>query len=574
MAKPRRQRVVAALATMGLAATLAACAVDNVQVGSRPNKPSSAAVAPENPETDPSKLAIALNTLPGYVPPTTARDGVFTKPWLNTNQQYTWSIFDQSNKLLTDYKPSQTIAWGSPDTYTTVPGVLVFRGNQARTAPSYGTADITEKKLSIVWTQDIGEVSGDGSVWPGAGWTGQPLLVNWPEATRKAMGFAPEFANKNLTEVIYPTFDGHIYRMDLETGKATKAPIDSTWGFKGTGSIDPRGYPLLYTGQGLNDRNGEIGPWRYRIYDLIQNKEVSGWSGTDPVSSRQEWGAFDSSGLVNRQTDTLIEPGENGLIYKVKLNAQFNPTTRKVSVNPQIVKMNFSTPVSAKHGVENSAVAYRNLMYATDNDGNLICWDANTLEVVWAANVQDDSDATMTIDETEDGVFLYTGNEVDKRGTTTDKVTQLRKFDALTGKQVWQYDIPTQYNPNVNGGTMASPLNGKGEISDLIIYSVAKTTSDKEGTLVALDKKTGKVVWERHMAAYGWSSPVSITGTDGHQYGIICDYAGLMHLFDPNTGQDYATVSLGKNVEASPSVYNNMIVVASYAKKIFAIKVS
>jgi hypothetical protein len=44
--------------------------------------------------------------------------------------------------------------------------------------------------------------------------------------------------------------------------------------------------------------------------------------------------------------------------------------------------------------------------------------------------------------------------------------------------------------------------------------------------------------------------------------------------FNPNTGDDLSTVTLGKNSESSPAVYDNMIVVASYAKKIWAVRVS
>ena len=67
---------------------------------------------------------------------------------------------------------------------------------------------------------------------------------------------------------------------------------------------------------------------------------------------------------------------------------------------------------------------------------------------------------------------------------------------------------------------------------------------------------------------------MQITSTDGHAYGIVTDSGGTMHLFDPNTGADLSTLSLGKNTEASPAVYGNMIVVASYAKRIWGIRIS
>ena len=112
-------------------------------------------------------------------------------------------------------------------------------------------------------------------------------------------------------------------------------------------------------------------PWEYRVFDLIQNKQVAGWTGSDAVAPRKDWGAFDSSALVNAASDTLIEPAENGLVYKAKLNASFDPEAKTVSVNPQLTKMEYRTPSSHKFGIESSAVAYRNLMFASDNDGNL-----------------------------------------------------------------------------------------------------------------------------------------------------------------------------------------------------------
>jgi outer membrane protein assembly factor BamB len=375
--------------------------------------------------------------------------------------------------------------------------------------------------------------------------------------------------------VIYPTFTGVIYRLDLATGKQTRAPIATGCGYKGTGSIDPRGYPLLYTGQGLNDMDGVNCPWQYRIFDLIQNKQVAGWSGSDPAAPRKDWGAFDSSALVNAASDTLIEPAENGLVYKAKLNAKFDPAAKTVSVDPQLTRMEYRTPTSEKFGIESSAAAYRNLMYAADNDGNVICWDANTMAIIWARNVGDDTDATITLDQTPDGVFIYTGNEIDKRGAAgTNMITNLRKINALTGEQVWQYDVPALYDNGVNGGLLATPLLGTGEISDMIIFNVAKTTSQSTGTMVALDKVTGKPIWTRTMKRYSWSSPVQITSTTGKAYGIVTDSGGTMHLFDPNTGADLSTLSLGKNTEASPAVYGNMIVVASYARRIWGIKIS
>jgi len=574
-----RRRVIGIALVASLSLGLAACAVPDgpVSTGERPNRPSAAATPSINPETDPAKLTIPLSQVPAFRPATADADGWTTNAMTDAEGDFKWRVLDADGQAVKDYQPTSTVAFPDPANYTEVPGVLTFRGNNARSAPAYGTAEVADKKLEVVWTQDTGEVRGDGSYWPGAGWTGQPLLVNWPEATREAMGYADEFANDpDFTEVIYPTFTGVIYRLDLATGKQVKAPLDTGCGYKGTGSIDPRGYPLLYAGQGLDDMDGTNCPWEYRVFDLIQNKQVAGWTGSDAAAPRKDWGAFDSSALVNAASDTLIEPAENGLVYKAKLNASFDPEAKTVSVNPQLTKMEYRTPSSHKFGIESSAVAYRNLMFASDNDGNLICWDANTLAVVWARDVGDDSDASMVLEETPEGVFIYHGNTLDKRTPESgaEQVTNLRKINALTGEQVWEHKVPTTRDTPNNGGLLATPLLGTGEISDLIIFNVAKTTSLKAGTMIALDRKTGEVAWQRQLKRYSWSSPVQITGTDGTAYGIVTDSGGTMHLFDPNSGVDLSTLSLGKNTEASPAVYGNMIVVASYAKRIWGIRIS
>ncbi|MCA0295450.1 MAG: PQQ-binding-like beta-propeller repeat protein [Actinobacteria bacterium] len=570
--------LLVALASASLI-SLAACSTpDAIVSGARPNSPTATSAPTHSPETDPSKLALSLSSLPGYTSPTSLGGGAFSRPLVEASGDVTWKVLDGNNTVIPDYRPATTVAFGDSSAYTSVPGVLTFRGNNFRNAPVYGTTDVSQKKLQVVWTQDTGDVYAEGSHWAGAGWTGQPLLVNWPTATKQAMGLTQaQIDDPNFVEVVYPVVDGNVYRLDLATGRQTKPPISTGFAFKGTGSIDPRGYPLLYSGMGLNQNGDKTGEWRYRIFDLIQNKEVSGWDGTDAGSPR-DWGAFDSSALVNGPSDTLIEPAENGLVYKVKLNATFDAAAKTVSVTPEFTKLWYDTPDSSRHGIESSAAAYRNLMFAGDNDGNIVCWDATSLQVVWVRPTGDDTDATIVLEDTADGPFIYTGNEMDKRGDGKNAPTHgpvtIQKLNALTGEQVWQYQVDAQYNEAVNGGLMATPVLGTGEVSDLVFFNIAKTGSQKTGSLVALDKKTGAVVWNRTMPHFGWTSPLLLTGTDGHSYGVLGDSSGLLHLFDPNTGKDFSTLQLSQNIEASPAVYGNMLVVGTYAKKLYGIRIS
>jgi outer membrane protein assembly factor BamB len=486
---------------------------------------------------------------------------------------YYW-VF-QNGKPVDNYIPQDEIIFGSPAEYSDLKGVTAFRGNNYRNSASYGTRNITEKKLEIVWYHETGEIIAENSRWPGTGWTGQPLLVNWPSDIRAMMNIKPQFKDKDLVEVIYPTLDGNIYFLDIETGEPTREKINLGFPMKGTGMVDPRGYPILYTGMGINENGSTLTEFKYMFYSLIDQTPLYFIMGRDPAAFRK-WGAFDSSAIVDKKTDTFIEAGENGLVYRVKLNTNFNRDAKTISISPQITRYRYRDSSHDELGIENSPAYYKNYMYFCDNGGTFQCLDLNTLKPVWTYNVEDDTDSSAVIEETPEGVFLYTANQFDKRNhnnQTGKSECNIRKFNALTGELIWQRDFNCFYQFYINAGVLGTPLIGKDDISNLIIFPVCFTGSNMDGTLVSLDKRTGESVWERHLSAYSWCSPVDIKSADGKTYGIFCDFNGIMHLFDPKTGKDYDTVSLGANIESSPAVYNDMIVVGSYAKKIFGVRV-
>lgn len=521
--------------------------------------------------TNPDELVISWKNPASFVARKVLSDGSKQKSFKDGGKIQYWALVN--NKTSAGYKPPYNIAFGSPEMYSELEGVTAFRGNNYRTAPSWGSSSVKEKKLEIVWTHDIGAVSGVGSYWPGAGWTGQPLLVHWSDEVRKMMNINSDLKSKDLVEVIYPVFDGNVYFLDLETGNPSRKKMNIGFTIKGTGMVDPRGYPLFYTGMGLNENDGRKGTFKYRIFDLINQKEIFSLPGSDPVAFRS-WGANDSSAILNRYTDTLINAGENGLVYKAKLNTKFDKAAGTISINPTVTKYRYKSTYSSEQGVENSPAFYRNLMYFADNGGTIQCLDINTLEPVWIYKAGDDTDSTITIEETEEGVFLYTANEVDKRGKAGSRANcNIRKLNALTGELVWQKNYSCAYQDYINGGVLATPVIGKNDISDIVIFNVALTGSVSDGTLVALDKKTGEEVWNRHLESYSWSSPVDFMSDDGKTYMILCDYGGYMHLIDPKTGEDLDKISVGGNVEASPAIYNDMAVVGTYAKKIYGVKI-
>ena len=531
--------------------------------------------------TDPEKLKSSWETSSKFDGPNAYADFAFKNVFSNGNTMDSWLFqYDTTQGKyipIKEYtvKKKNLIDFSDSSQYSDLEGVTAFRGNNYRDSASFGERTVSQKKLEIVWTQPLGAISAHGSYWPGSGWTGQPLLVHWPEDTRNLMNINQEMKSKDLVEVIYPVLDGNIYFLDLETGKPTRNKIEIGYPIKGTAMVDPRGYPVLYTGMGINENNGKFTEYKYRIINLLNQKELYTIFGRDEMAFRG-WGATDSSALLDKKTDTLLSLGENGLVYKVKLNTKFDKQAGTLTMAPNLTKYRYRSPYSDEQGIESSPAIYKNYMYFNDNGGTLQCLDLNTMKPVWIYNTEDDTDSTTVIEETSDGVFLYTANQVDKRGENGKNKTancEIRKFNALTGELIWQKDYQCLYNYYINGGALATPVVGKDDISDIVIYSICFTGTNQDGILVALNKKTGEEVWKKKLPAYSWSSPLDFKSSDGKTYVVYCDFAGWMHLIDPVDGKTLHSISLGGNVESSPSIYNDMIVVGSYAKKIFGIKI-
>ncbi|MFA5152137.1 MAG: PQQ-binding-like beta-propeller repeat protein, partial [Clostridia bacterium] len=326
-----------------------------------------------------------------------------------------------------------------------------------------------------------------------------------------------------------------------------------------------------------NDGEERYKAFGYRIFSLIDSTLLHEIRGYDTFAPRPGWGAFDSSGIMDIKNDTYYECGENGVIYIIKLNTVFNKVAKTVSVNPEITKYKYIYESEYAYGIESSPSIYEKYMYFTDNSGMLICLDLESLKILWAYNTGDDTDASVALDVTEEGVFLYTANEVDKRGE--DDFSNIRKFNALTGELLWQVDVPVYYVDVINGGALASPIIGKGPIKDLVIFNICKTLEDSiwSGRLIAIDKETGQIRWE-YKSPYSWSSPVDIYTEDNKAYIVYCEHNGKISLIDALTGTqiNQVTLSLGRQyitIEATPAIYGDILVVGTYAQKIYGVRI-
>ncbi|MCS7152793.1 MAG: PQQ-like beta-propeller repeat protein [Bacteroidia bacterium] len=461
-----------------------------------------------------------------------------------------------------------------PEKYSLVEGILTFRGSHYRDAPAFGRCKPAPKKLRKLWTfyTTWGTPhSKEKKSWGGgAGWTGQAAIIRWPDSIKALMNLKPKFKSKpNFTEVIQASLDGHVYFLDLETGEETRPSLNIRNPIKGTLSVDPRGYPLLYVGQGIPEE-GAIG---YRIFSLIDGKLLYFINGVDPLAYRL-WGAFDGSGIVNRLADVLFIGGENGLFYAVKLNTAFSASSKKISISPQVVKYRYKHKKPKRQGIENSVAFYKNIAFFADNGGLIQAVDTRTMKPIWTFESEDDVDATLVVEVERDTPFVYTGCEVDKQGSKG--YAHLRKLNGFTGKVVWERTYPcfSISEPEViNGGLLATPALGKESISDRVIFSLAHAYKEKSGLIVALNKATGEELWSHKLKSYTWSSPTAVYDSLGNAYLIQADDGGNVWLIDAQTGKTLSSLNLGYTIEASPVVFEDKVIIGVRGNMIVCLQI-
>lgn len=532
------------------------------------NAPSTSApsTSATQPTTEPTTEATTeATTVPPTDPEPTYEAGYadFSDP---KNWNVKWEIL-QNDKVVDSYTAAEPVTFGDGSQYSTLDGVISFRGDNYRSGATFGTADVVSQTLVNKWEAKIGSLG----KWTGCGWTGQPLIVRWDDETKAIMNLYPDKkAKADLVEVIYATLDGNVYFYDLDDGSYTRDPVYLGMSFKGAGSLDPRGYPLMYVGSGDN-YNGSA-PKMY-IISLVEGKIIYEQNGRDSIAKRK-WYAFDSAPLVDAETDTLIWPGESGVLYSIKLNTNYDKTAGTLTVSPEnTVKTRYTTNTGHKIGCESSAIIVGSYLYFADNGGMFFCVDLNTMDLVWAQNTHDDVNATPVFEWGDDGRgYIYTGTSMEYgKGTT-----YLHKLDAATGEIIWEKKYGNvAYDSAVSGGVLSSPLLGKKgtDLEGLIIFSIARTPTPGGGTLVALDTETGEVVWENTLRNYCWSSPVAVYTDEGKAYFVLCDSAGKATLYEGATGTAQGSVSLGSNVEASPAVFGDTLVVGTRGQKILALKI-
>lgn len=419
--------------------------------------------------------------------------------------------------------------------YGEIEGLLTFRGNPSRTY--YGEGPVPDAP-ALKWiypdtpmcssSTDLGITS----TWCGNGWTGQPVVWERPDG---------------VTEMIFGAYDGRLHFVDAETGTRTRSPILTGDIIKGTPTIDPDGYPIVYFGSRDN---------RIRAVALDRSDPIVLWEfdATDTGRWNDDW---DASPLI--MNDYMFEGSENSIYYVFKLNRGYD-ALGLVAVTPEKVfemetwndeLLNAIGPTYPATSVENSTAMYEGRIYFANSGGRVLGLDITGLptgdapKVVFDYWVGDDVDATIFVDA--EG-FLYVSVEYERYLPRARELGQLIKLDPYTTGDPWVWGMFSLAESPNKGGLWSTPALGDG-----VLYAVTH-----KGNLVAVDQLTGEELFVYPLSPGSWSSPAIVDGQL-----IVASNDGLLRRFDladPRRPRLVWTFKVGTgSLEATPAVWKGMI---------------
>ncbi|NOY55198.1 MAG: PQQ-binding-like beta-propeller repeat protein [Actinobacteria bacterium] len=420
-----------------------------------------------------------------------------------------------------------------------VDGLTMFRGNPSRTF--YGEGPVPDNP-AVLWRYPDAAMCGRSSVhnetrlWCGTGWTGQPVV--WSR-------------DDGVTEIIIGAFDKAVHFIDADTGIDTRPPFPTGDLVKGSGSLDPDGYPLYYFGS--RDNN-------LRILALDRDVPTELWALNANVVAGMWNNDWDSDPVII--DDILFEGGENSYFFAYRLNRSYGPDGL-VDVNPEpLVQFPAFTDelvrkVGREQSIENSVAVYENRVYFANSAGRVVGLDLTRIDdgeapVVFDYWDGDDTDATITVDRQG---MLYVAIEMQRFNERSREVGQIIKLDPYTDGDPRQWGVAVPPIGNDEGGVWATPALGDG-----VLY-----VATHPGELLAIDTETGEVVWRDEVGWHAWSSPVIVDDT--LVQAVNCGVGGALRAYDltdPRSPvQVWETAPVGGCIESTPAIWKGRIYVGS-----------
>lgn len=444
------------------------------------------------------------------------------------------------------------------DLYDRSDRVMTFRKNLRRDADFGGTVTGTPTTIDIAWIYKTPRDSTStrfGQWGGGTGWTGQPLYVHWTDEEMAQFRQSPAALTEHFgqEEIMVGSLCGQAFFLNFQTGEPSRQPLDLGNVVKGTMSMDPE-LPNLYVGQGVS--KGQ--PLGCEAFDLTTMQR--GFFFNDPHSWRT-WQAFDSSPIV--AGGYLFWPGENGSIYKYE---------RARGGQLHCVAVLRYRVHGAAPGIESSLCVYRNYGFCSDNHGNILCVNLNTMRPVWYYYNHDDSDGTIVCREEQGTPYLYAACEVDKQGHQGQ--CHFVKLRALDGSCVWEQRIDCHRvdltTKTLDGGMYSTPLLGRGDCADMVFANICRNgASPSKGELTALSTTDGSILYTVPYGQFCWSSPVALLNERGEMFIVTAAATGFVYLIRGRTGEVLCQREIGYNIESSPVVVGNSVVVGARGQNIY-----
>ena len=530
---------------------------------------------------------------PTVAPPLAAEGAPDANPALITST----TVYTSATKKVKEYsRPAkELIHMPAADAYSKKQlGVLTFRGDNFRRNAAAGTLSAAPAGLGVLWQTEAGSARGTNQTFYGYEWTGQPVIARWSTEVRDHSNITEaKRTKKALKEVIIAGVDGAIRFLDLEDGQITRNSIKLGYPMKGTPSLHPRGYPFMSVGQFARKMKAKTGKIGLRQYNLFSQRETKLIDGLDGKYHRplNNVGSFETSALIDRESDTLIAIGTNGMLYLESLGSTFDYNTGIMTISPSTTAMTSKAKGqknTALMAVESSFAAYDKYVFYADMGGVLRCVDTNTLKAVWAVDTGDSVMAAVAMDMTGEQetdqpedmreLSLYTANMLNNRKKGNSSV-QIRRYDAMSGKQAWSTDVGVYKGKKDKDdvGAKASPVIGQRALGSLVYFTVTGLSeegvsklglhSDAKAALIALDKDTGSIAWSFGLSSRGESSPLALYDEAGNGWILQCEQSGKVHLLDGLSGEELAALELEGEILASPAAYNNVVVIGTTGKK-------
>ena len=424
--------------------------------------------------------------------------------------------------------------WGS-----TVTGLLTFRGNPTRSYHGQGPVPAQPKvRWKFPESAMCGQSAegGETRTWCGTGWTGQPAV----------------FERDGRTWVVFGAYDYKVHFVDAETGERILPDFPTGDIIKGSPTVDPDGYPLVYIGSRDNnlraiaiDRPEPTELWRLNANDV------------SPTLWNNDW---DGSPLVIN--DHLLEGGENSQFHIAKLNRAYGPDGL-VTVAPSLV---FNAPGwddellrdlgDRTVSIEESVTVVGDTAWFANSGGLLQGWDVSFLRTGSGVPTRtfrywlgDDVDASIVADA--DG-YLYVGVEHERGTARSNEIGQLLKIDPRVP------DAPIAWSVKSEGSDESGTWSTAAVLDDTVIWPT------RPGTIYGIDRASGAVRWTLELPSPLMGSPVVVDGV-----WIQGDCNGVLHGFDVHDPhvrpRELWAVELGGCIESTPAVWKGRIYVGTRA---------